>query len=136
MKKYSFLIAMAIVTMLAVGMVSCGDDDNDSETVVATMSSVVGEWKLVHQIDCEGEVRELKRDYVLSFSDDGYCIASSAYVFEAEIRGSKKYTVTGNILTIGSATYRIDKLTDQEMVLTWFDHEGETLEKSTLQRIK
>ena len=47
MKKYFWsMLALAMVTMLSVGFVSCGDDDDDADPVLVA-SGLVGSWQQV-----------------------------------------------------------------------------------------
>ena len=108
--------------------------EDDASGGNATTTLLVGSWKLVKQIDCDGDVRELDREYILTFTSDGTCKASHYRVFEAEIHGTVKYNVSGNYLYIDDAKYRIDKLTAEEMILKWFDEDGETPERSYFQK--
>ena len=43
-KNYWSMFTMIMVAMLSAGFVSCGDDDDNDETVVNT--SIVGTWRL------------------------------------------------------------------------------------------
>ena len=100
---------------------------------------LVGSWKRVKQIDLE-EGKEISNDKgpkepVLTLTADGKCSVDWYRMFEAEIHSTVSYYVSGNFLVIDDEKYRIDKLTAEEMVLTWVEDDGRAWEQTIFQKV-
>ena len=103
MKRYYHFIAFVLMTICCQTLVSCGDDDGDS-------SSIVGVWKCT-SVDRE-EWSRIKVGDIFTFKND------YTYTITGNYNESGKYTLNGNTLTIPSNTPFDYEITVSSTILT------------------
>ena len=126
------MLSMICVVIIATMFVACGSD-SDNGWVSVTKEQLIGKWintKIVW-IDSRDpqpdEYTYTSNSRYLLLNADGTGMVNPYNLFEAEIRGTFTWKLSGNVLTITESngdieTFTVTGISSTNLELTWFDN--------------
>lgn len=115
MKKYFYLLFIALFTTMSVSLIGCSKDNDDEPS--DTNNSIVGTYK-VDVMNAGSDMWQI--DY-LNFKENGtYTSVSVMHVmgYDSTEKGSGTWSVSGDKITIDGLTGTIKTLNSSKMVIT------------------
>ena len=113
MKKYLYLLFVALFATMSFSLVSCGDDDDEPNV---KNGNIVGTWK-VETMKIDNDWWQV--DYV-RFKENGTYESVAVVSFMGNIdteKDSGRWSIDGDKITMDGQTATIKQLNDKKMVL-------------------